>query len=65
MGSANSGSGGTAIPDGYAKELGEMRKVLDTAPVVGLPREEAELAELERLIEKYPERAHELLDGPR
>ena len=42
---------------GYAHELAEMRKVLDTAPVVGLPRKEAELAELARLVEKFPDEA--------
>jgi hypothetical protein len=48
-------------PEGYARELSELRRVLDESPVVGLPRREAELAELRRLIERYPREAREIL----
>lgn len=48
-------------PEGYARELSELRRVLEEAPVVGRPRREAELAELRRLIERYPREAREFL----
>lgn len=50
-------------PEGYARELDALRRVLDESPVVGRPRREAELAELRRLVERYPSEAREFLDG--
>ena len=46
---------------GYAWELEELRRVLDEATVVGHPRRAAELAELARLVHRYPDEARELL----
>jgi hypothetical protein len=46
----------------YARELVELRRVLDESPVVGHPRRDAELAELRRLVTRYPEEARHILD---
>lgn len=56
-------SDGAPDPEGYARELGALRRLLDESPVVGRPRREAELAELRRLVERYPREAREYLDG--
>jgi hypothetical protein len=48
-------------PRDYAWELSELRKVLDESSVAGFPRREAELAELRRLIGRYPAEAREML----
>ena len=47
---------------GYAQELAKLRAVLDEAPVAGYPRRAAELAELARLISRYPNEARDLLN---
>jgi hypothetical protein len=48
-------------PRDYAWELAELRKVLDESPVAGFPRRDAELAELRRLIGRYPAEARAML----
>lgn len=53
-----------ALPAGLATALDEFQAVLDTAPVVGWPRKDAELAELARLVGKFPDEARKLLDDP-
>jgi hypothetical protein len=45
----------------YARELMALRQVLEESPVVGHPRREAELAELRRLITRYPDEARDML----
>lgn len=45
----------------YDQELREFRRVLDEMAIVGHPRREAELAELERLINLYPDEAARML----
>jgi hypothetical protein len=45
----------------YARELNELRRVLDESPVVGHPRRDAELAELRRLIGRYADEARAIL----
>jgi hypothetical protein len=51
----------------YARELSALRQVLEESSVVGHPRRDAELAELGRLITRYPDEAramlHELAGG--
>lgn len=56
-------SDGAPDPEGYARELSALRRLLDESPVVGRPRREAELADLRRLVERYPREAREFLDG--
>lgn len=41
----------------YDQELTEFRRILDEMTVVGHLRRDAELAELRRLIERYPDEA--------
>ncbi len=45
----------------YARELSELRRVLDESPVVGHLRRDAEIAELRRLITRYPAEARDIL----
>ena len=45
----------------YARELSELRRVLEESAVVGHPRRDAEIAELRRLITRYPEEARDIL----
>ncbi|GAB3988334.1 hypothetical protein GCM10029978_110450 [Actinoallomurus acanthiterrae] len=45
----------------YERELAELRRALEL-PVVGHPRRDAELTELRRLIGKYVEDAHRMLE---
>ena len=45
----------------YDGELAEFRQVLDSVEVAGSPRRGAELAELRRLMERYPDEAQEFL----
>ncbi|MCW2948407.1 MAG: hypothetical protein JWR24_5124 [Actinoallomurus sp.] len=58
--SGNSGTAGGFDPDLYARELEETRRVLDT-PTLGAGRD-AELAELRRLLDRYPDEARPILD---
>ncbi|MFL6057231.1 MAG: hypothetical protein ACJ72W_30690 [Actinoallomurus sp.] len=44
----------------YDQELAEFRQILDEMPVVGHLRRDAELAELHRLIGRYPDEAREI-----
>lgn len=44
----------------YDQELREFRRILDEMTIVGHPRRDAELAELRRLIERYPDEAREM-----
>lgn len=44
----------------YDQELTEFRQILDEMPVVGHLRRDAELAELHRLIGRYPDEAREI-----
>jgi hypothetical protein len=44
----------------YDQELTEFRQILDEMTVVGHLRRDAELAELHRLIGRYPEEAREI-----
>lgn len=53
-----------AQPPGYAEELTAFRQMLAEADVVGWPKRDAELAELERLVAKYPAEARQFLDPP-
>ena len=55
--SGNSGTGGNS----YGEELRRMREMLDTVPVVGFPKAQAELLQLESLIERYPIEAKQIL----
>ena len=57
---ADSGAS-TGPASDYERELNELRRVLDESPVVGYPRRDAELAELRRLIERYPAEARAIL----
>jgi hypothetical protein len=52
---------GGRVSDDYARELNELRRVLDEASVVGHPRREAELTELRRLIGRYTDEARAIL----
>ena len=47
---------------GYENALADFREVLER-DVVGWPKRPTELAELERLIAKYPTEARQFLDG--
>jgi hypothetical protein len=44
----------------YDQELTEFRQILDEITVVGHLRRDAELAELHRLIGRYPDEAQEI-----
>ncbi|MEV5748711.1 hypothetical protein AB0L00_12925 [Actinoallomurus sp. NPDC052308] len=44
----------------YDQELSEFRQILDDLTVVGHLRRDAELAELHRLIGRYPDEAREI-----
>ncbi|MCO6011141.1 hypothetical protein NE236_39915 [Actinoallomurus purpureus] len=44
----------------YDQELTEFRRILDEMTVVGHLRRDAELAELHRLIGRYPDEAREM-----
>lgn len=64
--SGNSGSEGRAggfDRPSYERALDDFRSVLDNTEVVGWPKRNAELYELERLIAKYPVEARQFLDG--
>lgn len=41
----------------YDQELSEFRRILDEMTVVGHPKREDELTELQRLIVRYPDEA--------
>ena len=47
----------------YDQELTEFRRILDEMTVVGHLRRDAELAELHRLIERYPDEARQIFAG--
>ncbi|GAA4628703.1 hypothetical protein GCM10023196_046150 [Actinoallomurus vinaceus] len=44
----------------YDQELTEFRRILDEMTVVGHLRRDAEIAELHRLIQRYPDEAREI-----
>lgn len=44
----------------YDSELREFRRVLDEMTIVGYPKRDAELAELDRLICKHPDEARRI-----
>lgn len=65
---SNSGSSGRASGfdrEAYGNALADLRNVLETKPVVGWPKREAELFELERLIQLYTSEARQILDRTR
>jgi hypothetical protein len=57
----STGNGTSSESSRYARELTALREVLDTAEVAGFPKRGAELAELRRLIERYPTEAADFL----
>jgi hypothetical protein len=57
----SAGQGKPSESSWYARELAATREVLDTVEVAGFPKLGAELAELKRLIERYPTEAADYL----
>ena len=58
---SNSGTHGAYDREQYEEALADIRRTLDTTEVVGWPKRNAELYELERLVRKYPAEARRLI----